>query len=407
MRSIMRRTMNAMLVTLAVCLSASGIVVSPTISGKAYAADNCGDPALLGVPCVRIGSGVTGGGDPRFLHMYGNNAVDDAAAQTWSGREDNGQKWSFLSTGNGSFKLRNGNGKCLDATVGQTPRQSWSSTQGPAISQGGVYQSTCSTLSSQQWYIEPAGFTIAGYKGWAIRHVNDNKCLDVANNFTGEGGEVLLWDCKSVNQQGWNQTWFPIGGPYMDSILSDLAGTYALKRHSGDQASYSNVHYTWVSDSIAALGQHERLTDYIGNTTTKDQTYTRWIEQQTGWEHSLGGSLGLKMSFGSGELFVKNSVEIAIEAHYNYKWSGLTVYKDQIAITVPPGATYWVVRSQLYKTVTGSWELTSSRGAVVTTQGTTTIPVATAGVDGQKSALTYCRWFSTQQQCTATHPNAA
>ncbi|WP_443043913.1 RICIN domain-containing protein [Streptomyces sp. NBC_00322] len=413
MRMTMRRARHVIGAILTVCLVALGIALSPVTSGKAHAADVCSHPSnILGVGCVPLVSAV--GGANLVLNVYNESTADGVKVQTWpyAGGHAN-ERWAFISEGDGTFTIRSANGgKCLDATDGYTPRSSWSAA-GPPIAKSGAYQSTCvEGAMNQRWYVQPDNHQAT----WVIRHVADDKCLDVASGWRGEGGDVVLWNCKRSDDASVdNQIWSTV---VPSERLLEAAGVYAVKQFDGRSPVIPKAEYRLGSPTGPATRQNpQRLTDANGDDVFSNASaevpvhYKAILSQTTGYSNAVGVTLGVKATVGAGSASpVKAEIETSLTASYSHVWSGSETYSAERWIDIPEAPSpskpikVWYARAQLFQTLSGTWHVTTDRGSVFTGMGASTIPVRN-NTDGRTSTeIILCDKESRDPLCVATRP---
>ncbi|MFE7544735.1 RICIN domain-containing protein [Streptomyces platensis] len=293
-------------------------------------------------------------------------------------------KWKFATNGNGSFTIRNNeSGKCLDATVDQN----WSR----------VSQADCNVGDSQNWYIQPSG------DAYVIRHVKDDRCIDMVDGHTSPGTEVQIHPCaKNWQGEADAQKWRL---PEADgSVLSALATKYALKQINEKSTAVSGA-YRPDSTSEAALGKAERVSDVIDNKTTEPMTKERAWTQTTGYTYTNGGSVTTTASVevGGEDSVVKATFSLAVMGKWENSWMNSSTASDKYTMTIKPYTYGWMTRAPLVKKVTGTWVFSTDRDTQWWGDGTATAP-AKDGTDGKSSHLVACSSDSTDPYCKETDP---
>ncbi|BDH12686.1 RICIN domain-containing protein [Streptomyces hygroscopicus] len=406
---------------LAVQLAAIGLVVAPSNTAEAQAADACSPPLNCSYDIGEIVSvkpvdtwwtdrrkdgansayyedgygngrlhleaspGQAANGDPANKSVQNNDAGRIQTRDAGDGSQvPNREKWQFATNSDGTFRIVNkDSGQCMDATVDHA----WSR----------VAQAGCNYGSSQNWYIQPAG------SAYVIRHVDDDRCIDMVNGHTSPGTEVQIAPCsKDWDPASDAQKWRLPGAD--GKVLGQLATDYALKQVNAKSPVIS-ARYHAASEEKATLGKIERVSYPVKNdTSTAMKRSVNW-SQTSQYTYTNGGSVttGVSVELGGKDSFVHARFSTEVTGTWGNAWMNNTTTADNQEITIQPGKSGWFARAQLMKTVTGSWVLTTDRDTEWWGDGTATLP-AREGTDDQTSRLTACETGSTDPACVATDP---
>ncbi|TJZ54427.1 hypothetical protein FCH28_14965 [Streptomyces piniterrae] len=172
--------------------------------------------------------------------------------------------------------------------------------------------------------------------------------------------------------------------------------------------------YSKTGDSPAFLDDPVNVADgsygaYVNGTTSDQQVKMSWSQAQS-WEKMWSVSSTLSVTLGTPSTApVKAEVELAITASYSSKWSETNTQSGDTTITLKPNTYGWFARSQLRKTITGTWSLTTDRDTTYGGAGqfSVTVPVYADGTDGKKSVLYTCTSDNRTKPkaCTETDPH--
>ncbi|ANP54853.1 hypothetical protein J2Z21_001491 [Streptomyces griseochromogenes] len=364
-----RRTMGAFV---AVALAALATSVSPLTAGTAHA-DTSALAGLSLSPRLTQGDGLAPSLDlAKDSPDYRTGIVINKTPIA---------NWSFLPNGDGSFLIRNDKTqKCIDFDTDNNHL---------------VEPVYCDQNNSKQnWYLQPSG---SGDGYYLIRNVNTNKCMDVFGGSGNDGTTVGIYDCRG----GGNQEWIigPTPSPGATGpTLTDLATEYALKQCSNASSVIKSCDYTVTGDSVATVGNLQRVSSNVWNNSTDvgDRTIT-WT-QTSSQTNTVGSSITVTSEVGINVEFVTVKVSSAISARYEHSWTQTDTVSDANKISVKPNNYSWAMRGQLMKTVTGHWTFTNDLGDKWSGDGTATVP-AKDGTDNHSSNLVLCTSDSTAQVC--------
>ncbi|MGP8303992.1 ricin-type beta-trefoil lectin domain protein [Streptomyces inhibens] len=305
------------------------------------------------------------------------------------------QPWNILPNADGSFLIRNDKTqKCIDFN-----------TDNNRLVQA---QGCDASNSKQNWYVQPDG-----NGGHWIRNVNNNKCMDVSEQTVGF--PVGLYDCGAGSA---NQIFrFEVQGGNSGN-LDDMATLHALKQFDAGSSAIREAKYS-ITDSTqkATQGDYQLVSvssdkggpsPYCGNRSGPsggDMSCGFTWQQSVADTISSSHTAGLTVTVGTGKES-KSPVSVQVAAQYQHTWgtsqTTTATSGSNVSVTVPPGQTAWLARALAYKTVTGTWTITSDHGVTWTGQGTST--KAVEGIDGVHSYLIKCTMDSTDPGCKATAP---
>ncbi|MFF3402669.1 RICIN domain-containing protein [Streptomyces sp. NPDC002659] len=398
------------------CLAAMGLAVSPPATSTALAADLCtGSDNPIG-RCFALFAPSTNSGGHKVLDVSGRSTSRLAKIQTYTLQASDPQLWALSArAADGSFTIRNKNsGMCLDATLNSSP--------GSGVVSSGLFQEDCNESASQYWYVQPAGKSFGSPEptgsAYVLRHAADNKCMDVRGGTANDGTDVILYDCWGYsNDAAKGQVWWVLdyfGGTSfkwadVSSQMAKLAIAYGLKQVSDNSPVIKSKKFAITSDSPAFRGNYDNLTPaYLYNSTGIQQRYTKTLTHTTSWTNKIevGSEFSVTTKVGEGPIGVE--IKAAISLKYGHEWSASDSVTDTYNIDVPANSTGWIVRSQLYKTVTGNWTLTDDRGWTFSGTGSATVTAQ----DGQpeansmSSVVVYCHDRSVNQVCMRSAPAA-
>ncbi|MBM0260046.1 glycoside hydrolase family 16 protein [Micromonospora sp. 4G55] len=149
-------------------------------------------PQQMLVDYVRVSGYTSGGGEPapgttrirgaasgRCIDIPGANPVDGAKLQIWDCNTTAAQAWTFAADGT----LR-AMGKCMDPA--------WAGTANGTE----VNLVTCNGNPAQRFTLTAAGDLV---------NLSANRCVDVRDRVTANGGKLQLWDCTGAANQKWSR----------------------------------------------------------------------------------------------------------------------------------------------------------------------------------------------------------
>ncbi|MCO1574321.1 alpha-L-fucosidase [Crossiella sp. SN42] len=123
----------------------------------------------------------------KVLHVQNSATADGTPVQQWSRQDNAGQKWTFISTGDGYFRIRDQNsGKLLE--VGGLARGNG----GKMNIRGGA------SLHQQHWAVTPVG---EGF--FILTNRLSQRVLNVPDASTADGTVLDQWDYHHAPQQQW------------------------------------------------------------------------------------------------------------------------------------------------------------------------------------------------------------
>ncbi|MFG2287639.1 RICIN domain-containing protein [Streptomyces sp. NPDC048595] len=289
--------------------------------------------------------------------------------------------WSIVPNGDGSFLIRNDKTqKCLDYNTDNNHL---------------VEPVYCDqTNAKQNWYLQPSD---GGGGYYLIRNVNSNQCMDVFGGSGNDGATVGLYNCNGDSNQEW------IIGPtpspdYTGPTLSDLATLYALKQCSNSSSIIKSCDYTVTGDSVASVGNLQRVSSNVWNNSTDPADRTITWTQTSSETNTVGSSITVTSEVGVNIEIVTAKVSSAISARYEHSWTQTNTVSDANKISVKPNNYSWAMRGQLMKTVTGKWTFTNDLGDKWSGDGTATVP-AVDGTDDLSSNLVLCTSDSLAKEC--------
>ncbi len=364
-----RRTMAAFA---AVAFATLATSVSPLTTGTAHAET----PAMTGLslsPRLPQGDGLAASLDlAKDSPDYGTEMVINKSPMA---------HWSLLPNGDGSFLIRNDKTqKCVDFNTDNGHL---------------VEPQYCDRKNKKQnWYLQPSN---GGDGYYLIRNVNTDKCMDVFGGSSNDGTTVGIHDCNGDSNQEW--TIGPTPGPdYTGPTLADLATAYALKQCSTGAGAVKSCDYEVTGDSVASVGNLQRVSSNVWNNSTDPGERTITWTQTTSQTNTVGTSLTVTSEVGVNVEFVTAKVSTALTARYEHSWTQTDTVSDANKISVKPGNYSWAMRGQLMKTVTGKWTFTNDLGDTWSGDGTATIP-AKDGTDSLSSNLVLCTSDSPAAEC--------
>ncbi|MFE7409566.1 RICIN domain-containing protein [Streptomyces laurentii] len=378
--SKVRRLVSA---AMGVGVVALGVVASPLATGSAYAAPSCG---VDGVFCGNIMGGYPGsipdvtatGGAGSPVKLTNNYSAEN--------------HWMFVPSpsGNGAFTIRfASNGLCLDA---------------PNNSDSATVVQTCTGQSSQDWYAQPLQTAPDEYEKFRFRHASDNKCLNAWGGSTSPGTTVGLYGCQGSSS--WNDRWaigkYAIGQTHAPELVQQLrswATMYALNQFNNKSSVIPTATFEVGTPAPAKSGPAQVVGPpaFAGSSGS---VYQYGWSQSTGYTFSNGGSVTVTGTVGTGPLNaspVAASISVAVQGYWGSQWNTTTTQSGQVQFDIPAGQVGWVARSQLLKTMTGTWTITNDKGDSWQGTGTAVVP-ANDGTDSPSNA-------SVLYQCT-TNPSA-
>ncbi|MEU5790498.1 family 16 glycosylhydrolase [Micromonospora purpureochromogenes] len=149
-------------------------------------------PQQMLVDYVRVSGYTSGGGEPapgttrirgaasgRCIDIPGANPVDGAKLQIWDCNTTAAQAWTFAADGT----LR-AMGKCMDPA--------WAGTANGTE----VNLVSCNGNPAQRFTLTAAGDLV---------NLSANRCVDVRDRVTANGGRLQLWDCTGAANQKWSR----------------------------------------------------------------------------------------------------------------------------------------------------------------------------------------------------------
>ena len=149
-------------------------------------------PQQMLVDHVRVSGYTSGGGEPapgttrirgaasgRCIDIPGANPVDGAKLQIWDCNTTAAQAWTFAADGT----LR-AMGKCMDPA--------WAGTANATE----VNLVSCNGNPAQRFTLTAAGDLV---------NLSANRCVDVRDRVTANGGRLQLWDCTGAANQKWSR----------------------------------------------------------------------------------------------------------------------------------------------------------------------------------------------------------
>ncbi|NYF59212.1 glycoside hydrolase family 16 protein [Micromonospora purpureochromogenes] len=149
-------------------------------------------PQQMLVDYVRVSGYTSGGGEPapgttrirgaasgRCIDIPGANPVDGAKLQIWDCNTTAAQAWTFAADGT----LR-AMGKCMDPA--------WAGTANGTE----VNLVSCNGNPAQRFNLTAAGDLV---------NLSANRCVDVRDRVTANGGRLQLWDCTGAANQKWSR----------------------------------------------------------------------------------------------------------------------------------------------------------------------------------------------------------
>ncbi|SCF21064.1 Beta-glucanase, GH16 family [Micromonospora purpureochromogenes] len=149
-------------------------------------------PQQMLVDYVRASGYTSGGGEPapgttrirgaasgRCIDIPGANPVDGAKLQIWDCNTTAAQAWTFAADGT----LR-AMGKCMDPA--------WAGTANGTE----VNLVSCNGNPAQRFNLTAAGDLV---------NLSANRCVDVRDRVTANGGRLQLWDCTGAANQKWSR----------------------------------------------------------------------------------------------------------------------------------------------------------------------------------------------------------
>lgn len=117
-------------------------------------------------------------GNGRCLDVYGSSTADGADLINYDCHTGNNQKWTFA----GMELVNRNSGSCIDVPGGNF------------VDGQDLQQYTCNDTAAQKWTFDPATreLKIAG------------KCLDLTSSNTADGTRLQVWTCNGSSAQKWN-----------------------------------------------------------------------------------------------------------------------------------------------------------------------------------------------------------
>ncbi|MGW8557115.1 RICIN domain-containing protein [Streptomyces tubercidicus] len=414
-----RSGLRSTAVALAVALSGLGISASPFVAGTAHATTT---------PCSSDASGTTSAAtttdpsvaacldlSPTLMNANEHTGIKDdpdiADGELLYGSQGSASgQWRFEFSDDGSFQFVNeSTGKCVDGNNPASPNPNYQTS--PQLQ-------TCSGADSQKFFLQKED----DQGNYRIRNVASNVCLDAERMASDGDGQLDLYHCIADDDPG--QVWHPTTVNPTDStestptsLFDRMATLYALKQFNAGNDAVKSATYA-ITDStsvVATQGSYQVVSvssdkggasPFCENATPSGDMACsmNWAQSEA---ETVGSSdtVGTIIKVGTGK---SSPVQAEISAQYQHTWtqSQTTTATEgsSVAITIPPGQKAWVARALAYKTVTGTWTITTDLGRTWTGQGTATMPIE--GVDGQFSVLLKCSLDSTDSRCAESLTNS-
>ncbi|MGW2740989.1 ricin-type beta-trefoil lectin domain protein [Streptomyces sp. NPDC001450] len=387
-----------------------GMVVSAVSAPMAQALD---DQALRDIELNAVYH-TTQDNDWRNFSWNADNYTPGVPVRIRTDSNTSNQRWAFVPNSDGTFEIKPkyaGDNFCVTASDNYTP--------GGYVMTSGLFVSWCEGSDAQKWYAQP---TSPNGSHIVIRHYVDDKCVDLDQGDASNGTSLKLYPCHPVDDSNsWAQAWnlyrdnscsCSSVADYVDTLATQYAlhqvSQYADNSTPDDKRVIKDSSYSVTNETPAFLGKYQKLTEYIYNDQDTVQTRTRTETQQTGWTNKVGVEAGFQYEVGyNAEIVAK--ITLSLKVHYDHEWYGSQTYTDSYTLNVPPHSTGWVVRAQLYKTVTGNWKLTTDRGWTFSGQGTATVSAKDNQTEtgGMNSDVVYCSTKSVRKVCMDTRPTPA
>ncbi|WP_432141501.1 RICIN domain-containing protein [Streptomyces sp. bgisy084] len=353
---------------LALCCIALGVVMSPLATGTSYAVGSDDFQDLL------LPSTVTG----RLVDVENGSYDDGATIVTNSGANGDSpsRHWKFnVDSSDSTFTIENNStGKCVDKPDNKEHR---------------LTQYTCTSNSSQKWYLELVDGT---YNNFYIRNKESGKCMNLLNGSNYDGAWVGEWDCDGSSNAQFSPA--PPDGILENSAnpgnnFQRLAVQHAAATDCQDPTN-GKCSWTALSSETAVVGAEQCVSTVWDNTAGTDDLTTSYSRQvTTGYSNAAGFSfmLGASVKWGT-SLFglVQGEVTLSASLTTTYTHTDTTqeATTNATTLSVPPGQYGWVTVGQLGKKVTGEW--TFDKGTPTEWKYTATVEIpAVDGTDGMQS----------------------
>ncbi|WP_116209700.1 hypothetical protein [Streptomyces olivoreticuli] len=99
----------------------------------------------------------------------------------------------------------------------------------------------------------------------------------------------------------------------------------------------------------AYLGAPRRVSDELHNCSTSDAS------QSMAWSDTVGSSDTAGVSITAGGKLA-GLIDLSVTANYSHTWSSSHTESSTLSMTVKPGEVGWIARSQVMRTVSGTWQ---------------------------------------------------
>lgn len=273
--------------------------------------------------------------------------VDSAPAQSGTAT----QQWTMVrdSSGSGLFQLRNRsmNKLCLN-TAYDLGQSAWRTNLVACNSQD----------VGQQWYVEPGG-TPGTYQ---MKQLSGNEGLVAAEQDPNTGMDTVEMGNSARASGGYN-VWKPGTSAGVMTGMSQFAAQYGLTLCAKDSSTCS-----FSVDKSLPTAYFEGRSCLKGtlyyNASNVVQTPFASVTDTTGWENTVGGSLTLGGTVGTGpESAITFQVSSSVTASYSHSFIGSEAIQYSSYLTLQAGQYGWLETATVTKRVTGTWSFDKNRVA--------------------------------------------